>query len=123
MSAEPEPIRARCGIVGQMMAMYRQEFGLPSEPEPDFTHLATIYTPSDFTHSARVLIGHPNEPIPDLPDVHGFGLREGDADARFEASSPLRVESDELDSMGADYDPSVPGVAESWFRKLRDGGE
>jgi hypothetical protein len=39
--------------------------------------------------------------------------------ADFESATPLRQGDDEGDSLGADYDPDAPGIAEAWFRQLR----
>lgn len=142
MSDGPEPIRARCGIVGQMLAMYHQEFGVPEEPDPSFTITTTNNTNEDLewvnyepTTADFVNVTGTGEPV--VVDgstmvnpgawierlanelAAGGSMRPNDPNGSFEASSPLRDESEPLDAMGADYDPGVPGIAESWFRKLR----
>jgi len=49
------------------------------------------------------------------------GARMSDA---FEQSSQLRCEGEDPDDlMGIDSDPGAMGAAETWFRKLRSGGE
>ena len=131
MSTGPKPDHAE--VLAMVQSMYHCEFGIPGDgTETRFTVTTTDGTgevfidvsPTTMANVTQALAGQESQDwLNRLADelANGAGHRLDDADADFEASSPLRVEGDELDAMGADYDPGTPGAAETWFRQLREG--